>query len=152
MRFRPCSDSFIVPAPVLRVEVYKGHRFRLLLRLPPHLPEDTHIGVAHEHLPQDVQAVRRMNSHNVFAVHKCALLFRQIVLVVPMQGFAQEILRILASTLSAFFMWRPHQAVQMMQSFNIRWVSSTILLTDLDLIRTQTSLLRFFQGHHNTAV
>jgi len=89
----PCSNGLIVATAMDRIEVDKRRGIGIVLRLPPDLAEDANIGIAHEHLPQSVEAMRSVNSHNVLAVHKRALLLRAVVIVVPMESFAQEILQ-----------------------------------------------------------
>ena len=84
VRFCPCSDGLVVPASMFRVEIYKWHRIGLALWLPPHLAQHPHVGIAHEYLSDDIQAVRCVDTHNVLAIYKRAFLFRQVVIVIPM--------------------------------------------------------------------
>lgn len=114
MRLGPGSDCFKVAASMRRIEIDKRRRVALVLGLPPYLTEDTNIRVAHQHLPQDVEAVRRVHLHNVLAVHKCALLLRLIVVVIPMESFAQEILQQVRSQSSLLVVGVLYQTMQMM--------------------------------------
>ena len=75
-----------------RVEVNERHRMRLVLRLPPDLAKYAHIWSAHQHLPQNVEAVSRVNLHDILAVHEGALLLRLIVVIVPIQSFPKQVL------------------------------------------------------------
>lgn len=92
MLLRPSSNSLIISTTMCRHKVYKRQWMGLILRLPPHLAQNTHIRCAHQHLPKYIQAMSRMNTHNIFAVRKRAFTFCLVVVVVPMQGFAQKIL------------------------------------------------------------
>jgi hypothetical protein len=88
MCFRPFPDGLIVATPVYSIEVDKRRRVRLVFGLPPHLTKDPNIRVAHQHLSQDIEAVRCVDPNNIIAVHKRAFLLRLVVVVVPMEGFA----------------------------------------------------------------
>ena len=113
MLLGPYSYRFVIATPVLRVEVDKGLGMRLVLWLPPYLPEHAHIRIAHQHLPQNVEAVSRVDLHDVLAIDECAFLLREVVIVVPMQGFAEEILRRVSMT-NATLSEKTHQTMQMM--------------------------------------
>lgn len=77
---------------MLRIEVDERHWAPFALGLPPDLAKYTNVWSAHKHLPQYIKAVRSVNTHNVRAIDKCALLFRYVVIIIPMQTFAKKIL------------------------------------------------------------
>lgn len=95
----PFPNRFEVAAPVLRVEVDKRHRLGVARRLPPYLSEHSDVGDAHELLAQNVQAVGDVESDNLLAVLEGSLSQLFVVVVVPLEHPAKEVLALLASPL-----------------------------------------------------
>ena len=93
-----------------------------------------------------------VNAHNICAVHERPFFLRQVVVIVPMQGFTEQILRLVNAVQWAGSSFDTDQAMQMVQSFNVRWKSTTILLADLDLIVAQPSLFCFVSRNHDTSI
>jgi hypothetical protein len=77
---------------MLCIEVDECRWVRIAFWLPPDLPKHTNIRLAHQYLPQHIQAVSGVDSHDVFGVDERTFAFRQVVIVVPMEGLSKEIL------------------------------------------------------------
>lgn len=113
MCFSPTSYALIVTASMLRIEVNKSHGLRIAFRPPPDLAEHSDIGVAHQYLPQHIQAMCCVDSDDVLGVYERAFPFGQVVIIIPMQGFPEKVLFSINQRSSAFPV-EPYQAVKMM--------------------------------------
>lgn len=92
VRFSPLPHTLVIAASMLRIEVDERRWVSVAFWLPPHLPEHPDIRLAHQHLSQHIQAVRGVYPHDVRGVHERTFTFRQVVIVVPMEGLPKEIL------------------------------------------------------------
>jgi hypothetical protein len=92
VRFSPLPYALVITAPMLRIEVDERCWVRVAFWLPPYLPEHSNIRLTHQHLSQHIQAVSRVDPHDVFGVDERTFAFRQVVIVVPMEGLSKEIL------------------------------------------------------------
>lgn len=123
---------------MFRIEVDERRGVWITFWLPPYLTQHSNIGVAHQYLPQYVQAVSSVNPYDVFRVDEWALSSGQVVIVIPMQGLPQEVLCNINNQRISGLLFESYQTVQMMQPFNVGRKPTSIFLADLDLIATYT--------------
>jgi len=93
MLLGPSLYALVVTASMFRVEVDERHWVWIALRLPPYLTKHPNIRVTHQYLSQHIQAMSGVDPDDVFGIYKWAFAFRQVVIVVPVQGLPNEILR-----------------------------------------------------------
>src|SRR5690242_17444076 len=101
---------------MLCIEVNERRGLRVAFRLPPHLTKHSNIWLAHQHLSQHIQAVSRVDPHNVLGVDERPFAFHQVVIVVPLQSFSKEIL-LMSTTINTTKNVHDYQTMHMMQSF-----------------------------------
>lgn len=75
-----------------------------------------------------------MNPDDEFGIHEWAFPFRQVVVVVPVQGLAQKVLRDVNNRAIPRLYLKLYQTVHMMQPFDIGGKPAAILLAYFDLI------------------
>jgi hypothetical protein len=94
-----------------------------------------------------------MLPNDEFIILECALPSAMIVLVVVVKRLAEEVLRVMSAVSSSSMCEsNADQAVQMMQSFNIRRISTAVFLSYLDLVVRDSGACCFVCGDANRSV